>query len=95
MCLICVEYQQEKLSLLEAYKNLGEMQTTLEEDHFNEVYEMLNEDFYTNILADDEKNNDITVISELYEAYIIASSSIDNEFDGTYFFLDNHGNISL
>ena len=42
MCLICVEFEKERLTISEARKNIGEM-TDLDEDHVEEVEEMLEE----------------------------------------------------
>ena len=41
MCLICVEYGKEKLTLKEAWTNLGEMYKTMDPDHRIEVSNML------------------------------------------------------
>jgi len=41
MCLICVDYEKEKLTLKEAWVNLGEMHNSLDEEHRNEVLEKL------------------------------------------------------
>jgi hypothetical protein len=41
MCLICVEFDKEKLTLKEAWRNFGEMSSTLEPEHREEVMNML------------------------------------------------------
>jgi len=41
MCLICVEFQQGKLSVFEARKNLSEMVEKVGVEHVVEVIEML------------------------------------------------------
>ena len=41
MCLICVEYEKNKLSLTEAYRNFGEMRESLTPEHAIEVEAML------------------------------------------------------
>ncbi|MFP4596707.1 MAG: hypothetical protein ACOC9W_00030 [Persicimonas sp.] len=43
MCLICVEFQKEKMTIQDARRALGEMVETLEPDHAEEVDEMLDE----------------------------------------------------
>ena len=45
MCLICVEYEKNKITLHEAYKNLGEMRETISIEHANEVETMLDYDW--------------------------------------------------
>ena len=45
MCLICVEYEKNKLTLNEAYKNLGEMRETITPEHAIEVEAMLDYDW--------------------------------------------------
>jgi hypothetical protein len=44
MCLICVEYEKEKLTLKEAWTNLGEMYETMDPEHRAEVSNMLMEE---------------------------------------------------
>ena len=41
MCIICVEFQQEKLTLTEARRNFNEMRETMDSEHASEVDEML------------------------------------------------------
>jgi len=41
MCIICVDFQKEKLSLSEAWRNYAEMSGTLEPEHSIEVENML------------------------------------------------------
>ena len=41
MCLICIEYNKNKLTLDEAWKNLHEMSETIGEKHVWEVIEKL------------------------------------------------------
>ena len=41
MCLICVELKQDKLTALEARRNLGELYTTMEKDHVHEVLKLI------------------------------------------------------
>mgnify|MGYP003112382190 CR=1 FL=1 len=37
MCLICIDLEREKLTSLEARKNLGEIYTSMEKEHIYEV----------------------------------------------------------
>ena len=41
MCIICVHYQQEKLTLQEARRNFAEMRVDMEPEHVAEVDDML------------------------------------------------------
>jgi hypothetical protein len=45
MCLICIEYEKGKLLPLEGLRNLEEMKSTLEEEHYYDVYCKLYDDF--------------------------------------------------
>jgi hypothetical protein len=53
MCLICVEYNKNKLRLEEAWKNLHEMYEVIGEEHTWEVIDMLWSE--ETRLADEEK----------------------------------------
>ena len=44
MCLVCIEYEKEKLTIKEGIRNIGEMRESVGEKHFDEVYNMLTED---------------------------------------------------
>tara|TARA_Y100000310_G_scaffold159347_1_gene158907 strand:- start:136 stop:354 length:219 start_codon:yes stop_codon:yes gene_type:complete len=41
MCIICVEFQSNKLTANEALKNLSEMQDEVNEEHAREVLKMI------------------------------------------------------
>lgn len=41
MCLICVDLIKEKLTIREAYRNLGEMKSKIGQKHFEEVLDTL------------------------------------------------------
>ena len=41
MCLICVELSKNKLTSIEAKKNLGEFIHTIEEEHVKEVWQAI------------------------------------------------------
>lgn len=41
MCMICVDFLKDKMTLGEARRALGEMRTTIEPSHLEEVEEML------------------------------------------------------
>lgn len=43
MCLICVEFERERMTVFEARRALGEMVEKIGEDHAEEVEEMLRE----------------------------------------------------
>jgi hypothetical protein len=44
MCIICIEYEKQKLTTKEAIKNLQEIRSDIEEEHYWETYNKLNED---------------------------------------------------
>lgn len=44
MCIICLEYEKGKISTLEATRILSEMVDEIEEDHFYEIFELLNDE---------------------------------------------------
>ncbi len=41
MCLICVDFQRDKLTIPEARRALGEMVEVLDDEHVREVRQML------------------------------------------------------
>jgi len=41
MCLICVELTKNKLTSVEARRNLGEVHSTLEKDHILEILKLV------------------------------------------------------
>ena len=41
MCLICVELTKNKLTSIEARRNLGEMHTTLKKEHIRELLKLI------------------------------------------------------
>lgn len=43
MCLICVEFQRKRLTLSEARRNLSEMVVVLDDEHAEEVKNLLDE----------------------------------------------------
>lgn len=43
MCIICVEFQNQRLSFKEARRNLREMVEDIDKDHAREVEEMIEE----------------------------------------------------
>ena len=54
MCIICVEYQKDKMTIPEARRALGEMRYTPEmtPDHAEEVEQMLEDDDFAGRMAD-------------------------------------------
>ena len=44
MCIICIEYQKQKLTVKEALRNLLEMKPQIDGTHYWEVYNKLNDD---------------------------------------------------
>ncbi len=43
MCLICVDFQKQKMTITDARRALREMSTTLEDEHVREVQQMIRE----------------------------------------------------
>ena len=41
MCLICSSFKNNELTLMEAWRNFGEMEKTMEPQHISEVFLML------------------------------------------------------
>ena len=46
MCLICIEYAKEKMTIGEAYRALGEMKNELDKEHIKEILNKLDEDWW-------------------------------------------------
>ena len=44
MCLICIEYEKNKLTINEALKNLEEMKESVGEEHYDEIKDFLIEE---------------------------------------------------
>lgn len=43
MCIICVEFEMSKLTIIEARRNLAEMKEVLDEEHVEEIERLLDE----------------------------------------------------
>ena len=41
MCLICIDFQRDKMTISDARRALGEMRETLDDDHVREVESMI------------------------------------------------------
>ena len=54
MCLICVEYEKGRLTIKEAYRNLGEMREAITPEHNQEVEAMLEYESYVEATANDD-----------------------------------------
>ncbi len=44
MCLVCIEYAKQKLTIEEGISNITEMKQEVGEEHFLEVYNQLHDD---------------------------------------------------
>ena len=44
MCIICIEYDKQKLTTKEALKNLKELKPQIDETHYWEVHKRLDDD---------------------------------------------------
>ncbi len=58
MCLICVEFQKQRMTTGEARRALGEMVEGLEPEHVDEVEEMIEEVEREQEEADDQADSD-------------------------------------
>jgi hypothetical protein len=56
MCLICVEFKKEALTVTEAWRNLQEMKEDMTDEHYDEVVNLIVEQLYEDQLDlnDDE-----------------------------------------
>lgn len=43
MCIICVEFEMSKLTIIEARRNLAEMKDALDDEHVDEIEQLLDE----------------------------------------------------
>lgn len=46
MCLICIDFQKEVLTATEAWQNLQEMKSTMTDEHYDEVVNMVVDRLY-------------------------------------------------
>ena len=46
MCLICIDFQKEVLTSTEAWRNLQEMKSTMTDEHYDEVVNMVVDRLY-------------------------------------------------
>ena len=59
MCLICVEFKKETLTVSEGWRNLREMKEGMTDEHYDEVVSMLVEGYEAeqdDLLSDDEED---------------------------------------
>ena len=78
MCIICVEFAKDKLTISEAYRNLGEMSAGLGEDHVQEVRVML-DGSAKNAEEERQAAADITLLDDLdIEQWAIKAFGEDN-----------------
>lgn len=66
MCLICVEFQKGKLAVLEAFQNLSEMEESLSEEHYQEVFATLTQEWETQSYLDSLEDQDSLSDDEIY-----------------------------
>ena len=85
MCIICVDFQKEKLSLSEAWRNYGEMQSTLHPDHAAEVETML---WNAAFEQSEDYDNFVAVDGEPYTHPPLVPFIPDDDPDQWY---ENHG----
>lgn len=58
MCMICVEFQKDRMTTGEARRALGEMIDDLDPDHVDEIEELLTGAQNTDSKTDDDKSDD-------------------------------------
>ena len=55
MCIICIDLEKEKLTTREAWRNLNEMQHSMEIDHIQEVIDKLWNRIHSRMFDDDKE----------------------------------------
>lgn len=80
MCLICVSFEQDRLTVQEARRNLGEMRESLDPEHVEEVESMIREkeDFVTCTYLGDERSYTVSVGESICEAERLWTSVLPN-----------------
>jgi len=84
VCIICLDFKRNKLTIDEAYQNLSEMEESIPEEHYDEVLEMLNKSleaeasFFGNN-EDDDKDLDIFFGNDLTRSEELDSLWNDDE----------------
>ena len=78
MCLICVHFEQEKLTTREAWGNLAEMRDSLDEKHIEEV---------ENMIIDAEAENIKVDLEALFADLDDEDNPFDFNFGGCYDYL--------
>lgn len=58
MCLICVEFDKGKLTVLEALQNLSEMEESMTTEHYATVVQMLQKELETQALLESQEGQD-------------------------------------
>lgn len=87
MCLICVEFQKGKLSVLEAFQNASEMEETLSEEHYEEVINMLTKEWETQSYLESQEDQDDLNDDQIY------SKVEPEEFDEPWGEFPEYGNF--
>tara|TARA_B100000686_G_C16563019_1_gene848799 strand:+ start:781 stop:987 length:207 start_codon:yes stop_codon:yes gene_type:complete len=59
MCIICIELEKDKLTPREAWRNLSEMQHSLQEDHLQEVVDKIWDKLHSRLTEGDDKEVDL------------------------------------
>jgi len=59
MCIICIELEKNKLTPREAWRNLGEVQDSLEKEHLEEVVDLIWDKLHSRLLDNDDKELDL------------------------------------
>ncbi len=52
MCLVCIEYSKQKITAEEGMRNIGEMREQVGEEHYQKVFNQLNDDILEKELDD-------------------------------------------
>lgn len=58
MCLICIEFEKQRMSIRDAKLALGEMRTTIGAEHAAEVEQLITRAQKAQVEADDDQGDD-------------------------------------
>jgi len=68
MCLICVEFKKEALTVTEAWRNLQEMKEGMTDEHYDEVVNMIVEQLYEDQLDLNDEDDLVSLMETLEDA---------------------------
>ena len=65
MCLICVEFKKEALTVTEAWRNLQEMKEGMTDEHYDEVVSLIVEQLYEDQIDPNDEDELISLMETL------------------------------